>query len=308
MLEILVCPACLPGEYPLDTAITRQDGNDIMEGKLSCPACGRTYPVGNGVACILPNDQATRTSGSKYELSPVVASYLWSHYSDLMGDPEATTAYAEWAALMAPDGGFCLDMGGAVGRFTFEMGRKFDYAVGIDNSEAFVKTAREIMQSSGKIFDLPEEGMITKSRQLAIPPEWNMENVEFIVADAMHPPFAAGTFAAAASLNMVDKLPRPMLHLQAANRLVRAGKGQFLLSDPFSWSTESAPPENWLGGNPEGPFAGSGLDNITALLGEENGELKPLWQIDARGHVWWKIRTHRNHFELIRSCYVKAFR
>ena len=99
-----------------------------------------------------------------------------------------------------------------------------------------------------------------------------METVEFIVADAMVPPFAAGAFAAAASLKMVDKLPRPLLHLQAADRLVRADNGQFLLSDPFSWSTDSAPPENWLGGNPDGPFAGHGLDDISALLrGDRQG-------------------------------------
>ena len=308
MLEILVCPACLPGEYSLEPDIARQDGNDIMEGSLSCPVCGRAYPVEDGVAYILPEDQAMRSYDTKYEMPPVVASYLWSHYSDLMADPEATTAYADWAALLAPGAGICLDMGGAVGRFTFEMGRKFDYAIGIDNSEAFIKTARDIMKSGGRAFDLPEEGMILKRVQLSIPPEWNMENVEFIVADAMYPPFAAGAFAAAVSLNMVDKLHRPLLHLQAADRLVRAEKGQFLLSDPFSWSTDSAPPENWLGGNPDGLFAGHGLDNITALLHGDMRMLEHPWQVDADGQVWWKIRTHRNHFELIRSCYVKAVR
>ena len=268
----------------------------------------RAYPVEDGVAYIHPDAQTTRSSGSKYELSAVVSSYLWSHYSDLMGDAEATIAYAEWAALMVPDTGYCLDMGAAVGRFTFEMGRKFDYAVGIDNSEAFIKTAREIMKNGGKAFELPEEGMITKHVKLSIPPDWPVENVEFIVADAMCPPFASAAFAAASSLNMVDKLPRPLVHLQAANSLVRTGKGQFLLSDPFSWSTDSAPPENWLGGNPEGPFAGRGLDNITAVLRGDREGLETHWRIDAHGQVWWKIRTHRNHFELIRSCYVKAVR
>lgn len=26
------------------------------------------------------------------------------------------------------------------------------------------------------------------------------------------------------------------------------------------------------------------------------------------GEVWWRIRTHANHFELIRSCYIQAHR
>ena len=60
----------------------------------------------------------------------MVSSYLWSHYADLLGDEEATGAYSEWAALLAPEGGMGLDAGCAVGRFTFELSRKCDLVVG----------------------------------------------------------------------------------------------------------------------------------------------------------------------------------
>ena len=36
--------------------------------------------------------------------------------------------------------------------------------------------------------------------------------------------------------------------------------------------------------------------------------LMPPWRVAGRGSAWWKIRTHVNHFELIRSCFVKAER
>jgi hypothetical protein len=99
-----------------------------------------------------------------------------------------------------------------------------------------------------------------------------------------------------------------MSHLAETNRVARADQAQFLFSDPFSWSTEVAPEEDWLGGKPKGHFPGRGKDNIIALLEGKIGPLSPVWKVDAQGHIWWKIRTHSNHFEMIRSCFIKASR
>ena len=82
----------------------------------------------------------------------------------------------------------------------------------------------------------------------------------------------------------------------------------FSFSDPFSWSTEVAPEEDWLGGKPNGQFAGKGKNNIMALLEGKMGGLSPVWHVEAHGRMWWKIRTHSNHFELIRGCFIKASR
>ncbi|HBZ54972.1 MAG TPA: SAM-dependent methyltransferase, partial [Syntrophobacteraceae bacterium] len=57
-----------------------------------------------------------------------------------------------------------------------------------------------------------------------------------------------------------------------------------------------------------GPYSGRGIDNVMALLQGEDRQLLPAWRIRQQGHVWWKIRTHANHFELIRSCFVTADR
>jgi hypothetical protein len=67
-------------------------------------------------------------------------------------------------------------------------------------------------------------------------------------------------------------------------------------------------PENWLGGTLDGVFSGRGNQNVIALLEGKAGALAPPWQVERHGHVWWKIRTHSNHFELIRSCFIKAVR
>jgi len=308
LMEILVCPSCLPREAPLKLDASESEENDILQGRLECPNCQMQYPIRNGTAFILSYPFELPYPGSKYETPTVVSSYLWSHFSDLLGDPQGTSAYIDWSELMHSSPGFCLDTGCAVGRFTFEMASKFDFAVGVDNSAVFIRTAREIMIKRQKEVEVALEGVLTQKMLLALPGEWPTENVEFIVADAQALPFASKSFSSLASLNMVDKLPNPLKHLEETVRLARRDKAQFLLSDPFSWSEQSAEQKDWLGGKPEGDFAGYGLDNITAWLrvGRENPG--PGWNIEKQGHVWWKIRTHRNHYELIRSCFVKAFR
>jgi hypothetical protein len=128
------------------------------------------------------------------------------------------------------------------------------------------------------------------------------------VANALALPFRKKSFNIFSSLNLVDKVPSPINHLWEMNRVTRNQEAQFVLSDPFSWSTETAPMTEWLGGTTEGPFAGKGLTNVATLLSEGKDQLAPAWQVEEPGHVWWKIRTHTNHYELIRSCFIHARR
>jgi SAM-dependent methyltransferase len=155
---------------------------------------------------------------------------------------------------------------------------------------------------------LRQEGLLSREETVVLPAAWQTDKVEFIVADALALPFRSGLFSALASLNLIDKVPHPLKHLQEMNRVARDGAAELLLSDPFSWSTETAREEDWLGGRDTGPYSGRAMDNIIALLQGANRQLLPAWRIVRQGHVWWKIRNHANHFELIRSCFVKADR
>jgi len=275
---------------------------------LSCAQCGGIYPIEDGIALLDLPAHGEETPASKYETATVLSSYLWSHYGDIMGDEEASSAYREWADLTNGGVGMALDIGSAVGRYTFEMSRKSDFVIGIDNSVSFIRAARELMIHGRKDVALRQEGLLTREETVVLPEAWQTGKVEFLVADALALPFRSRTFSTLGSLNLVDKVPLPLKHLQEVNRVARESDVQFLLSDPFSWSTEAAREEDWLGGRAEGTYAGRGLDNIIALLRGENRQLAPAWRIVRQGHVWWKIRTHANHFELIRSCFVKADR
>ncbi len=53
LLEILVCPLCR-GE--LELAATKRDGDEIVEGSLTCQAqdCGERYPIEDTIPNMLP--------------------------------------------------------------------------------------------------------------------------------------------------------------------------------------------------------------------------------------------------------------
>ena len=309
LLDVLICPSCLPEEISLKSTIREILGNDILEGSLNCPKCRRSYPVKQGVANLDPNGSEHGTSSeNKYETAPVISSYLWSHYADILNDDNASDAYRRWADLIQPHDGLGIDAGAAVGRFTFEIGQKSDLAVGLDNSHLFIETARALMIHRKISVALKQEGHITTDVTVSLPPEWNTEKVEFIIADALALPFRRNTATSLASLNLVDKVPAPIQHLREVNRVTRDEGAQFLISDPFSWSEDVAPEQNWLGGQRQGPYTSRGQEHIMELLTGKNRLSDPPWVIETQGCLWWKIRTHANHYEHIRSCYIKAKR
>ncbi|MBW1765511.1 MAG: methyltransferase domain-containing protein [Deltaproteobacteria bacterium] len=309
LLDMLICPACLPDETRLISDVIQEDGEDIVTGSLTCHQCKRIYPIRNGIAFLDPlSIQEKEKADSRYETAPVLSSYLWSHYGDILNGSNASAAYKEWADLMRQCSGVTIDAGSAVGRFTFEMSRKSDFTIGVDNSVSFIQAARELMINRRMEITLKQEGLLTRKETISLPETWNSEKVEFIVGDAQALPFRTKTFSSLASLNLVDKVPLPLKHLKEMCRVAKERDAQFLFSDPFSWSTDVADEKDWLGGTDSGPYSGRGIDNIIALLkGGENG-FAPECKIVKHGHVWWKIRTHSNHFELIRSCFVKADR
>jgi SAM-dependent methyltransferase len=309
LMDLLICPGCLPEESPLSCRVDGSDAVEILAGQLACCRCNARYPIVEGIARLIPGQPAATTPRvARYEKPGMVSSYLWSHFADLTLDPDAGTAYRRWAELLPEPGGFALDAGCAVGRFTFEMARKAEWAVGVDTSLAFIQSARRIMLDRRLETDIPAEGLLTESLRLALPEDWDTERVEFLVADGLALPFRSALFTMAATLNLVDKIPDPLGHLKELGRVTREAGAHLLFSDPFSWSEESASRKAWLGGTDEGPFAGRGVHHVRDLLEGKNGHLRPPWNIDREGSVWWKIRNHVNHFELIRSCYIKASR
>jgi uncharacterized protein YbaR (Trm112 family) len=53
LMEILVCPLC---KGDLQLTVEREEGDEIMAGKLVCSQCNETYPIEEGIPNMLPPD------------------------------------------------------------------------------------------------------------------------------------------------------------------------------------------------------------------------------------------------------------
>lgn len=301
LLDLLICPRCLPAEKPLRAALRDLREGDVVTATLTCPSCAAVYPVRDGIAMLLAVPPVTDQYASPQRL----ASYLWSHYADLDGDPDAHHAFTVWRKLLDGCAGPLLDAGCSVGRLSFEAARGVELVVGVDLSLTFIRAARSLVREGRFAYAPVVEGELTEARLARLPVEFPRERVEFLVADAQALPFAAGCFATATSLNLLDRVPVPRRHLWELNRVTRAGGATLLVADPWSWAESPALAPAWLGGCTAGANAGPSLVNLERMLTDE---LSPHWHVAATGRVDWTLRNHRNHFELIRSDYLLARR
>ncbi len=309
LLHHLICPACLPSEKQLEIAAQRVNGDDIITGELCCKTCKRRFPIKGGIATLLADpDGSSVGSQQRYDDNEVANRYLWSHYADLMGYSEVSLANTLWAGCLLGKSSYSFDAGCAVGRLTFEMSARSEWAVGCDLSLNFIRAARRLAHERYCTFSLPLEGTLREKFHCELPSNWRSDNVEFVVANALALPFARDTFQQTSSLNLLDRVNYPLAHLYEMNRVAQSIGASFLFADPFSWSTTAAPEERWLGGTTVGKFAGRGLGNVRALLMGKDKILTPAWKISREGNITWIMRSHSNHRELINSEFLIAER
>jgi SAM-dependent methyltransferase len=305
MVDKLICPHCLDAEVPLDLTVRETQGDDVMDGSLTCPQCGGSYPIRQGIAVLLP--ETTRHILSDhwgYNAPGMLSAYLWSHFGDLFKDPEATQAYQVWSAGFQSTAGDALDVGCAVGRLSFELAATHDHVIGLDTSIAFIRKAREILTRKRVAFDLIVEGHITEPRSYHFDERRDFSRVDFIVADALALPFRKRAFATTAAINLLEKVPDPLKHLTEINRVLRNRSAMFLFSDPFSWDEAVSPPERWLSGNGNAQYSARGIDTMRRLFAGEFGVFDPPLGIADDGNVAWKIRKTENLWEHITSQYL----
>ncbi len=290
---------------PLDLEIKEEQDDDVLEGELRCPACGSTYSINHGVAVVLPKKSLSLISdNSGYNSQGMLSSYLWSHFSEFFDGPNATDAYKRWSLHFQETDGFALDIGCSVGRLSFELSKTHPCVIGIDTSLSFIRKARELLAKKRLEFDLIVEGHITEPHSCELDKNWNYNGVDFIVADTLAIPFPKNLFSTVTSINVLEKIPRPIQHLQDVNKVLREENAMFVFSDPFSWDATVSAPEFWLSGRNEGKHKGRGIDNISRLFSGEDGIFDPPLEICEKGNVAWKIRKTENLWEHINSQFI----
>lgn len=179
-----------------------------------------------------------------------------------------------------------LDLGCAVGRFTFELGRVVNHVLGLDNSKSFIQAARRMAQRHELVVKVQEPGARLRARRLVLPGALRRCRVEFEVGDATD--LAAlpdGAFQVVSAINLICRVRHPRQCLRQLARLLAPG-GQLLIASPFSWLEAYSSPSEWLTEK-----------DLCSLL-------HPHFRLARHGDVPLVIREHRRKYELVIS---KAF-
>jgi SAM-dependent methyltransferase len=257
-------------------------GDEIEEGALRCtdPRCGFAHPVIDGIPVVLADPgpwwqdarrRMTRAAVRTSELAELLEDRLpvsrrlppeedvgrigcnmAAHYG--AGEPaprgKGSSPSPPWerlvSSLRAGDGEQTfrrsLDLGCGVGRMAFELARLSDVAVGLDSDLECLRRARRVQRTGVAEWRGLAGARRLSSRRVAFaaPP-----NAEFMVADALDPPFEAGGFDAVTAVNLLDSVRVPTTLLGQMNGLLARG-GRLLTACPYAWRADVTPPEEWL--------------------------------------------------------------
>ena len=176
-----------------------------------------------------------------------------------------------------------LDLGCAVGRFAFELGRVVNHVLGLDNSKSFIQAARRMAQRHELVVKVQETGARLQARRLVLPAALRRCRVEFKVGDAMD--LAAlpdGAFQVVSAINLICRVRHPRQCLRQLARLLAPG-GQLLIVTPFSWLEQYSAPTEWLT-----------EQDLRSLL-------HPHFRLVRHGDVPLVIREHRRKYQLVIS-------
>ena len=323
--DLLVCPGCraFVGDHlELRTIEPRGDG-------LAC-ACGRSYPIVDGVPIVL----ADATAHARGEMATVierdlapggaaitdadaaadaviprvleyVSIYMDAHWGDRAAPPPeapagagfAMAAIAERLARLARVG-LAVELGCSVGRGVAELAANADRVVGLDLGFAAVRRARRLL--AGERVDYARRvtgrsyapaSVAAGDRALAA------GRATLLCADALDPPLVPGVYDRVVALNVIDSVPHPRQLLAVVDGLCARG-GELVLSSPYAWQDGIVPPAEQLGG-------ADPARELTAILREGRGLARP-YMIEEEAELAWTLRRDARTAVTYSIHYIRA--
>lgn len=178
-----------------------------------------------------------------------------------------------------------LDIGCAVGRASFELGRIFESVTGIDYSHAFVDAASKIAEDGSLSYQYQETGSILADT-VAERPDGVGGHVTFSQGDAQDLPADLGRFDCVLAANLLCRLGQPDRFLKRLPDLLEPG-GQLIITTPNTWLESFTAKEFWLGATPE---TGEPLEALKERL-QDDFELDTVWDMP------FLIREHRRKYQ-----------
>jgi ubiquinone/menaquinone biosynthesis C-methylase UbiE len=197
LLLWLACPA--DGAAPLALSVTRQAGPDVVErGALTCPVCGRTYPIEDGIPRLLPDpetlppDERAEKERERNRRDAEAGVYDANRMLRILGRWEIPATLRE----LSPRPEECVvEVGCGTGRFTEQIAPRCRRVLAFDFSIESLKVARSRVPSP---------------------------SVQFLQADACRLPLRAEVADRALSCQMLEHLPSPAARGAAVAQIARA--------------------------------------------------------------------------------------
>lgn len=323
-----LCPVCLTHGAQHPVALSRVDLGDahqVQQGLLQCPICGMEYPIIDGIPVLLPKLREW-VQGSLFHLikrrdlsdgldallgdccgpdaawestRSTLSSYAWDHWGEYLPvedphcPPGAVRALvSELMAMRDPSFGPLLDVGCGPGGSTHAMALAHPnrIVVGLDMNFSLLQAGVRVLAGEAPKLPVRQEGMVHHWHPVSQVPR--ADNLALWCADARLLPFAAGTFGAVSSLNLVDSVDQPLQHLSEVARVLGIG-GSAWLCTPFDWSSTATPAGQWLGGHSQ--RGDHGGDSRQVLLGMLARGVLPFKLQEERSGSW-RLRTgSRSH-------------
>lgn len=308
----------------------RSEGDFIIEGFLECTndTCLETFAIVEGVPIVVKNFKEWRraqksrffnmtfrsaemesyfksleeTDHRNFNEKHRLSTYIEFHYSIPSDAPVFMADQADprpyWDIVTAAgrpgDGNQyarSLDLGCSVGRYTFALARFSETAIGMDLDFSAVSYAAGLQRNNHGSFERRLHGRCFKTTEVSF--EFP-QNVFFLVADALDPPFRAGFFDMVAGLNLLDNVRLPLVLLGQMDALLASG-GRLIVSAPYEWRTDVCEPEQWL--------EKEGLDATVMVRRILEGKMLPetgfkykILQEPPR--VPWVLRNHTRYWSV----------
>lgn len=275
----LICPHCRSEQALVLEQVLDSQGDYILEGFLRCPAvsCQAQYPILAGIPIVLKDmprwwrhSSLTGTVGStaplrdyfaaldstdpaRHEQNRLLSTYMEAHYGSGQATESASSslplppAAAYWEQLIplcanAQTHQYALDLGCSVGRYTFELARHSELAIGLDMQFDLLAAAARIQRDQQVCYQRAIRGQTFAPVDF---PYAAPRNVFFLLADALNPPLQAAGFDCVAALNLLDNVEVPLILIGQMDALLRTG-GRLILSSPYEWRSELSEPIEWL--------------------------------------------------------------